>query len=74
MRFAFTVEGYIDHKMRIDPRYVRILARMKGNDAEGNKVETILPYHICTREELQEFDPPSKDAEFVFQKYLNGER
>ena len=74
MRFAFTIEGYLDHELRMDPRYVKIIARIKGYDSEGKITETILPYHECSREELEEFDPPSVDSEFVFQRYIKGER
>ena len=54
VRFAFGVEGYLDKETKEDSRYVKGLARLfyKRNGIEG---ESIIPYHPCTKEELDEF-------------------
>ena len=55
-RIAFTVEGYIDKKRKDDPRFVKYLVRLYGKK-EGKRFEWLVPYHECTKEDFELFDP-----------------
>ena len=48
-RIAFTVESYLQPKLRNDPRYVKYMARVFTKTA-GVESETIIPYGICTED------------------------
>ena len=37
MRFAVGFEGYLDHQLKNDTRYVKVLARIVGIDSDGAK-------------------------------------
>ena len=67
-RFAFAVEGYLDRQTKQDSRYVKGLARImwKRKGVFGN---TIIPYHKCTPEELDEFAPPTEDSVGLFKMF-----
>ena len=64
LRFAWTIEGFIDKKLKNDPRYVKILMRIVGR-RQGKINETILDYHICTEQDFKDFAPPTLDANRV---------
>ena len=70
-RFAFAVEGFLDKELKDDTHYVKWLARLfwKKNGVEG---ETILPYHYCTADELDEFAPPMGDSVGLFDIFKNS--
>ena len=55
-RIAFTVEGYLDQKRKDDPRFVKYLIRVYGKK-EGKAFERLVPYHECTVEDFNRFDP-----------------
>ena len=59
------MEGFVDREPKDDTRYVKWLARLmwKRNGVEG---ETIVDYHHCTTEELDEFAPPMSDSAGLF--------
>ena len=64
-KMAFTIEGFIERKMKNDPRYVKWIVRMFGQ-ADGEEYEKIIPHHKCTYEEIAAFSTPDpKDAETV---------
>ena len=67
LRFAWTIEGYIDKKKKVDPRYVKYLVRTYGAK-DGKTYEKIFDYHECTEEELKQFAPPTRDAEFLLKE------
>ena len=67
MRFAWTFEGYIDHELKNDPRYVKTIVRTFGRD-DGETTERIMDFHECTDEDLKYFAPPSNDAEQLLTK------
>ena len=48
----------------MDPRYVRLIIRHFWKE-NGEKFEKILPYHICTEEDYDQFYPSSKQSEDV---------
>ena len=58
----------MDNETKDDPRYVKGLARIiyKRNGVSG---ETIVPYHDCTAEELDEFAPPIQDSAGLFEVF-----
>ena len=66
------MEGFLDKEPKEDPRYVKGLARLwwKRNSVFG---ETIVPYHNCSTEELDEFAPPFKDSAGLFEIYRTSE-
>ena len=61
LRFAFSVEGFLDGKVKDDPTYVKYLVRLFGKK-DGEFYETILDYHVCSAEELDLFAEPSRDT------------
>lgn len=46
-RIGFAVENYLESKLRIDPRYVKYMARIFTR-ADNVESETIIPYAVCT--------------------------
>ena len=54
VKFAFGVEGFLDNETKDDSRYVKGLARLVYQ-RNGIDSERIIPYHPCTKEELDEF-------------------
>ena len=46
-RFAFTIEGVFGRESKIDPRYTKLIARLRGSK-NGTQLETRLGYHDCT--------------------------
>ncbi len=53
-KMAFSFEGYIDDKIKDDPRYVRLFARMYYKD-EGVKSQKVLSLHKCTEQDWNQF-------------------
>lgn len=74
MRFAVGFEGYLDHQLKNDTRYVRVLARIVGIDSDGAKYDKLLQYHVCTKEDYDKFYPPNKYSRSIYRKYYEGER
>ena len=64
-KMAFTVEGYLDGKIKDDPRYVKLLARM-FYITDGETHEKILSLHKCTEEDWSEFPEPARGMEDQF--------
>ena len=66
------MEGYLDSELKEDKKYVKGLARLvyKRNGVSG---ESILPYHYCTAEELDEFAPPIEDSVGLFEVYKTSQ-
>ena len=61
-KMAFSVEGYLDSKIKDDPRYVKLLARIFYK-TDGREHEKVLALHKCTNEDWSEFDEPAKGME-----------
>ena len=61
-KMAFSVEGYLDGKIKDDPRYVKLLARMIYK-TDGESHEKILSLHKCTEKDWGDFDEPAKGME-----------
>ena len=72
MYFAWTWEGYNDKKLKDDPRYVKQLVRLSGR-RQGKLKETILNYHKCTWEELEQFPDPTLDSGRVLNSIMKDE-
>ena len=70
-RMAFTVENFLDRKTLNDPRYVRWILRMYCRD-NSEYYETILPYDVCTVEELNSWGDHSQDEEQFEARVVNG--
>ena len=60
MRFAFSVRSLRDKKTLLDPRYVKIITRIRTFDADWNETEQIIGHHACTDEEYAQFAEPSE--------------
>ena len=60
-KIAFSVEGYLEREVKDDPRYVKYLVRTFGKK-DGKEFEQILPYHKCTEEDWDTFQPPDKGS------------
>lgn len=58
-KMAFSVEGYFDGKIKDDPRYVKLMARMYYK-TDGRAHEKILSLHKCTDKDWSEFDEPAR--------------
>ena len=59
VQFAFGVEGYLDGELKEDPRYVKGIARIRGQ-RNGVKYEKLLKYHKCTDSDWDSFAPPAQ--------------
>ena len=55
-RMAFSVEGYLDEKIKDDPKYVKLLARMFYKK-DGVPSEKILSLHKCDKRDWDQFEP-----------------
>ena len=53
-KMAYSVEGYLDNKIKDDPRYVKLLARIFYK-TDGKQHEKILDLHKCTEKDWSEF-------------------
>ena len=60
MRFAFSIEGFYDKELKNDPRYVKIIMRLAGKK-NGENVDTLLDYHMCTEEDFREMPNATDD-------------
>ena len=69
-RIAFSFEGEFDHELKDDPRYVKILARL-WTQKNAVKSETILSYHKCTSEDLEEFYPLATKSRKLYNSIQN---
>ena len=58
-KMAFTVEGYYDPRIKDDPKYVKLLARLLTK-TDGKSSQKILNLHKCTDSDWKEFDEPAK--------------
>lgn len=67
-RLAFSLENYIDGKVRLDPKYVKPFLRIfnEKNGVEDHK--EILSYP-CTDADLDKFYPVAKYSEYILSKY-----
>ena len=61
-RMAFTVEGFLERKMRDDPRYVKWFVRLLGV-REGKDYEKMLELRKCTEDDYADFSPPDPKDE-----------
>ena len=64
-RIAFAFEGENDSRLKDDPRYVKMIARF-WHRKDAIKSETILDYHKCTEEDLNEFYPLAKESQKAY--------
>ena len=59
-RFALTVESYYEPiMMKNDPRYVKYIFQFYGK-RKGEYFSRFLPFHKCTDEDYNEFNPVKK--------------
>ena len=74
LKMAFTIENYLDNKIRNDTSYIKIFARIAGQkkgEPYGHEIRT----HRCTEDELSEFYPVTKESEYLLQQLkTNPER
>ena len=61
-KMAFTVEGYLDSKIKDDPKYVKLLARMVYI-TDGKAHEKVLTLHKCTDKDWSQFEEPARGME-----------
>ena len=54
IRVAFVVEGFIDGETKDDPKFVKYITRNYGKK-DGVPYEYMHEYHICSKEELEDF-------------------
>ena len=65
LKIAFAFEGYLDNKLKFDPRYVRIIFRLGGKRQNLN-YERFIDYHICTEQDYEKFYPISEENQKNF--------
>ena len=66
-RIAITFEDYLSPiKQKSDSRYVKYLFRIYGK-RKGIEFQKILPYHVCTDEDYDEFYPTKKQSLLLLQ-------
>ena len=61
-RFAFTIEGYADKKIKDDPAYVKYIVRVTGSK-DGVGYEKLVPYHKCNESDWDNFYPTAASQE-----------
>ena len=67
---AFTFEGYLDKKIKDDPKYVKLLARIVYiTDARDH--EKIMSLHKCTDKDWSHFADPAIGMEDQFELIKN---
>ena len=71
LRFAFGIEGFLDKEFKDDARYVKWIVRLYGSK-NREKYEKIIPYHVCTSKDFEEFAPPAPEAEALLETYLTN--
>ena len=72
LRFAFSVTGFLDNKVKDDPAYVKYLVRLFGKE-DGEFYEKILDYHVCSAEELALFAEPSKETAAPLEAFIDNQ-
>ena len=65
-QFAFTVENYLDRKVRDDPAYVKFIV-LVINEKEGVVSEKLLSYHKCNETDWEHFAPASRRSKTKFE-------
>ena len=64
-KFAFTINNFQTGVTKDDPHYVKWIARL-WIKKDGVESERILKHHVCTENELKEFQPVSKKSDGEF--------
>ena len=72
LNFAFHVEGMNPRETKIDPRYVKFIARLYGRK-NGEKYEKVLSPHLCTSNDLPKFGKLSVQAQKTWDKIMKTE-
>ena len=60
MRFAFSIADRNDAETLIDPRYVKVIARVFTNNFNGTNVEHVVELKPCTDDDWAQFSPPDE--------------
>ena len=68
LRFAFAIEGYLDHELKNDTRFVKQIARIVTK-LDGVTRERFIDYHRCTTKDLNEFAPPTSDSKALLKSF-----
>ena len=73
IKVAFGIEGFLDKELKYDPQYVKNMVRL-WRKQDGVESQTILPYHLCTNEELDEFETPVRESEAMIESIKQSEK
>ena len=69
---AFGIEGFLDKELKNDPRYVKNMVRLYRK-IDGVESQTILPFHLCTDDDLNEFAAPVGESAAMIQSVRQSE-
>ena len=58
LRFAFSVMDKEETQTLLDPRYVKVIARVFTKFANGTETELVVGHHPCTDDDWAQFAPP----------------
>ena len=72
-RIAFSFEGYYDKELKNDPRYVKVLARIR-TQTNGEVTEKVLNFHLCTIEDYNEFYPVAPKSKQLLDEIRQDEK
>ena len=72
-RAAFSIESYYTRLPINDPHYVKWIAKYITS-VDGKHIQTVLPFHKCTAEDLAQFNPVSPQSEKFFREITGDER
>ena len=70
-KFAFSAEGYWDEEMKNDKRYVKWMARHWFTNEAGETKNELLGTHKCTKDDLSDFYPVSKQSQETYDKLIS---
>ena len=68
MRFAFSVMDMKESQTLLDPRYVKVIARVLTRFAGEPPTERVIDHHPCTDDDWAKFSPPDETAVVLLRK------
>ena len=70
-KIAVSFQGYLEQDHKDDPRYVKWMVRLFGNQ-DYKRFERHVPFHICTDEDYDQFFPITPSQEGQMKRFREG--
>ena len=74
LRFAFSIMDHKSEETLLDPRYVKVIARVFTKFANGTETELVVGHHPCTDDDWAQFAPPQETDEELLDKIQNSNK